>query len=320
MNIPSSTSPFTPPRNITIAGFGDVGQVYAQALLEQGVQLRLYHPAPGTRTLQAAARFGLRLHTEPAEAFADCDLVLNLAPGPQALPVASAAAPHLKTPGALFADLSSAAPDDMRTAAGLFEGSGYVDAAIMGAVSIHGHRTPLLASGAGAASLAERLSPLGFVVDVLPESRPGDATALKLVRSVLTKGMDGVITECLLVAEALGLRQTLLANIGDLDRSTLTELMAMFIRTHAPHAQRRLHEMETVEATLKDLGVPLIVTSAVRQRFARTVALHGANPQLPEGTPAQGAGLYDRVLPWMLQAERAASTAETPNHLFKETP
>ncbi|MDP3253546.1 MAG: DUF1932 domain-containing protein [Hydrogenophaga sp.] len=289
---------------ITIAGFGEVGRIYARALLAQGLQPCLYHPAPRESAHRQAAEIGLSVCSSAAEAFTDCDLVLNVAPGTQALSVAGAAAPHLKAAGALFADLSSGAPADLRVAAGLFEAVGYVDVAIMGAVSIHGHRTPLLASGTFASALASLLLPLGFVVDVLPDSQPGDATALKLVRSVLTKGMDGVITECLLVAEALGLRQTLLANIGDLDRSTLSELIAMFIRTHAPHAQRRLHEVEAVEATLKNLGLKLIITPAVRERYQRTVQLMGANAQLPEG--ATGDDMFDKVLPWMLQAERGA--------------
>lgn len=302
---------------ITIAGFGDVGQAYAQALLAQGVKPRLYHPTPRESARMRASQLGLVLHTAAVDAFTDCDVVLNVAPGTQALSVARAAAAHLRAPGALFADLSSAAPCDLREAEGLFASAGYVDVAIMGAVSIHGHRTPLLASGAHAPALAERLTPLGFVVDLLPDSRTGDATALKLVRSVLTKGMDGVITESLLVAEALGLRQTLLANIGDLDRFTLSELIAMFIRTHAPHAQRRLHEMQAVESTLQNLGLTLIVTPAVRERYERTVQLLGPNAQLPDG--ATGEAMYDKVLPWMLQAERASSRT-TPPLPTKETP
>ncbi len=298
-----------PSSPLTIVGFGDVGQAYAKALLGQGVAVRIHHPAPGVRALEAARAMGMVIETDPARAFARCALALNVAPGLKALPVARAAAPHMPA-GSLFADLSSAAPPDLRTAASLFVHCHYVDVAIMGAVSIHGHHTPLLASGPGAPRLAAALAPLGFVVQVLADSQPGDATALKLVRSVLTKGMDAVITECLLLAQALGLRETLLSNIGDLDNSSLSELIAMFIRTHAPHAQRRLHEMETVEDMLKDLGVPLIVTPAVRARYARTVAMLGANAQLPEG--AEGAALFECVLPWMLDAERrlpaAAST------------
>ena len=302
---------------ITIAGFGEVGQAFAKALQAQGLHPRLYHPAPRESARRQAAALGLPLHVSAAEAFTDCDLVLNVAPGTQALSVAGAAAPHLKATGSLFADLSSGAPADLRAAAGLFGAAGYVDVAIMGAVSIHGHRTPLLASGPFAAALVDRMVPLGFAVDVLPDSQPGDATALKLVRSVLTKGMDGVVTECLLVAEALGLRHTLLANIGDLDRSTLSELIAMFIRTHAPHAQRRLHEVEAVEDTLQNLGLKLIITPAVRERYQRTVQLLGPNAQLPEG--AVGEAMYDKVLPWMLQAELADGATKTP-HTTKETP
>ena len=246
-----------PSSPLTIVGFGDVGQAYAKALLGQGVAVRIHHPAPGVRALEAARAMGMVIETDPARAFARCALALNVAPGLKALPVARAAAPHMP-----------------------------------------------------AGRLAAALAPLGFVVQVLADSQPGDATALKLVRSVLTKGMDAVITECLLLAQALGLRETLLSNIGDLDNSSLSELIAMFIRTHAPHAQRRLHEMETVEDMLKDLGVPLIVTPAVRARYARTVAMLGANAQLPEG--AEGAALFECVLPWMLDAERrlpaAAST------------
>lgn len=304
-----STSPFF----LTIVGFGDVGQAYARAFVEQGMVVQIHHPSPSTRALAAAQVLGVVIVTDPARAFGNCALALNVAPGPQALAVARAAAPHMPA-GSMFADLSSASPQDVRAAAALFKHSDYVDVAIMGAVSIHGHHTPLLASGARAAKLAEILTPLGFVVQAMTDSAPGDAMAVKLVRSVLTKGMDAVITECLLVAQALGLRDALLANIGDLDSSSLSDLMAMFIGTHAPHAQRRLHEMEAAVAAFQGLGIPLLVTAAVQARFARTVATLGSNATLPKG--AAGTTLYDRVLPWMLDAERrlpATALTETPS-------
>ncbi|MDB6001234.1 MAG: 6-phosphogluconate dehydrogenase, NAD-binding [Rhizobacter sp.] len=284
-----------------MTGFGDVGQANAAALKAQGLLPMVFHPRPKPQALPAAERLGLALETDAARAYGDCDLVLNVAPGSQALPVALTAAPLLRA-NAVFADLSSASPAALREAATHFAPQSYVDVAIMGAVSIHGHRTPLLASGEGGARLAEFLAPLGFPVEVLPHSHPGDATALKLVRSVLTKGMDAVVVECLLVAEALGLREPLLSHMGDLDQSTLSELMAMFVRTHAPHALRRLQEVETIEASIGDLGVPLIVMQAVKRRYARSIAMLGAAAALP--TQPEGGSVYDRALPWMLEAER----------------
>lgn len=286
---------------IVLAGFGDVGQTYAAALKARGAAVCVFHPAPRAHALEAAARMGTSIETDPQAAYAGCDLVLNVAPGSRAVAVALAAAPHLK-PGAIFADLSSAAPDDLRQAATYFPEGAYVDVAIMGAMSIHGLRTPLLASGAASDRLRGLLEPLGFSMKILPDSAPGDATAIKLVRSVLTKGMDAVVIECLLVAEALGLRDALLAQMGDLDSSPLSELMQMFVRTHAPHAVRRLHEVEATEKALENLGVPLFATAAARRRFARSIETLGAGARIPERP--DGAPLYDRVLPWMLQAEK----------------
>jgi 3-hydroxyisobutyrate dehydrogenase len=289
------------PLAITLVGFGDVGQAYAAAFLAQGVPVKVFHPAPRAEALAAAGRLGLEIATRPSAACEGATLVLNVAPGPRALPLATAFAPAL-APDALFADLSSATPAAMREAATLFPDGGYVDAAILGAVSIHGHRTPLLASGPAAPRLHALLAPLGVPVDAMPDSRPGDATALKLVRSVLTKGMDGVVHECLLIAESLGLRGALMPRLADLDASTLTELMAMFVRTHAPHAQRRLHEMEAIEATLAGIDVPLMMIPATRQRFARSVEILGADARVPD-EPAGGT-VFDRAIPWMLAAER----------------
>lgn len=295
---------------ITITGFGDVGQAYAAALVAQGLSPRIHHPAPRERATAAARALGLTIHTDPAAAYGECDLVLNVAPGSQALAVARGALAAMPR-AALFADLSSAAPASLREAAALFPDEGYVDVAILGAVSIHGHRTPLLASGPAATRLKALLEPFEFAVEVMDGAAAGDATALKLVRSVLTKGMDAVVVECLLVAEALGMREALLARMADLDRSTLSELMAMFVRTHAPHAQRRLHEVQAIEDTLAGLGIPLIVTPAVRARYVRTIEVLGADAQLPR-LPENGS-LYDRALPWMLEAERRSPVAPAPS-------
>lgn len=297
------------PLRITLTGFGDVGQAYAAALQQQGLVPRIHHPRPREAALTAAARLGLAIETDPAAAYRDCELVLNVASGAHALSIARAARPVL-APDAVFADLSSAAPAALRKAATYFEAGCYVDVAIMGAVSIHGHATPLLASGSGASRVRDLLAPFGFPIETMPGSAPGDATALKLVRSILTKGMDAVIVECMLVAEALGLRDALLGQIDDLDRSSLSELMAMFVRTHVPHAQRRLHEVEAIRDTLRDLDVPLIVTPAVQQRYARTVETMGAAADLPSAAP--GESVYARVLPRMLEAERRHRAQEDP--------
>jgi len=288
---------------IGLLGFGEVGRIYASELLKSGIALRVYHPAPRPETVAAANKMGVSLISDASHAFDLCDLILNVAPGAQALRLARIVAPHLKHE-ALFADLSSASPDDLRAAAAHFPTDRYVDVAILGAVSIHRRATPLLASGAGAARLRAMLEPLGFTIDVMKESRPGDATTLKLLRSILTKGMDAVIIECLLAAESLGLREALLANLGDLDQSPLSELIAMFVRTHGLHAARRLEEVRAIEEMLKDVDVPLMMTAATGRRYAHSLDILGAAGPA-HGSPPQPQ-VDGQILAWMLAAERRA--------------
>jgi len=292
---------------VALAGLGEAGQQFARALLDQGIGVRVFHRCPGARTREAAADLGLPVDCDAATAFADADLVLSVVPGTVALDVARVAATALR-PDSLFADLTSASPAAVRESAALFAPGAYVDGAIMGAVSIHGHHTPLIAAGPAAARLKALLSPFGFQIDSLQDSSIGDATSLKLLRSVFTKGMDAVVMECLLAAEAAGLRDALLRQMADLDRSTTGELIEMFVRTHVPTALRRLHEVDAVAGQLHALALQPVIIPAVRARYARTVALMGPdarNPPIPAG-----GDVFDAVLPWLLAAERA----DTDNH------
>jgi 3-hydroxyisobutyrate dehydrogenase len=287
---------------ITLVGLGEVGQIFATALLGLGVPVRVYHPAPGEHTRQAAQQKGLFIDQDAATAFGHADLVMSVAPGAMALDIAKVARDVMK-PGALFADFTSAAPAVIRESANLFPPDAYVDVAIMGALSLHGHRTPLLAAGGAGARLATLLRPFGFEIECMPGSANGDATALKMLRSVFTKGMDAVVMECLLAAEAAGLRPQLMQQMADMDRIPMRETIEMYVRTHAASAARRLHEMEAVEKQLEALGIHTLVTPAVVARYRRTVDLLGPaarNPPLPVG-----GSVYDAVLPWLLAAERA---------------
>ena len=299
---PANAAPLKLPV-VTLAGFGEVGQTYACAFLAQGMSVRVYHPAASALTRQAAQQKGLSIDSNALTAFSQADLVLSVAPGAAALGIAKVASVVMK-PGALFVDFTSAAPAVIREAAALFPSDAYVDVAIMGALSIHGHHTPLLAAGRGAARLDAHLRPLGFEIECMPGSASGDATALKLLRSVFTKGMDAVVIECLLAAEAAGLRPQLLQQMADMDRIPMRETIEMYVRTHAASATRRLHEMEAVHGQLDDLGIHSLVTPAVLERYRRTVTMLGPaarNPPEPEG-----GNIYDAVLPWLLAAENAA--------------
>lgn len=288
---------------IALIGLGEVGAIFAQTVIDAGAALRVAS-RPSPRAERTAVTLGLALTTDLAEAVSAADLVLLTVTGESLVAVTRQIAPAL-APHTLVADLTSASPQDVETAAAALAtgAAGYVDVAIMGAVSLHGAQTPLLASGAAAPVFAELMNPLGFNVDARPGSAIGDASKLKLLRSLFAKGLDAVVAEAMLAAEALGLRAELEAQLEDYDRSTLADHIAMYLRTHPPHAARRLVEMEQAEQQLLALDLPSFTTRAAIERYRRTANLTQAHALPPAPLDA------DRAIAWLLDAERRDGAA-----------
>ncbi|GGC91141.1 DUF1932 domain-containing protein [Chelatococcus reniformis] len=286
---------------IALIGLGEVGRIFAKALHGRGVALRIAS-RPSARAERAAADLGLALAADAAAAAARADLVLITTTGESLLAVARQIAPAVAR-GTIVADLTSAAPRDVAAAAGVMPAGAenYVDVAIMGAVSLHGIGTPLLASGPAAARFAAMATPLGFHVDARAGSAVGDASKLKLLRSVFAKGLDAVVNEAMLAAEAMGLRAELVGQLADFDRAPLREHIAMYLRTHPPHAARRLTEMQQAEDEILALGLPSLTTRAAIERYRRTAELARARPPAAEPLDAE------QALAWLLAAERAAA-------------
>ena len=114
-------------------------------------------------------------------------------------------------PATVIVDLTTAAPGDKQTAFHLAAEHHiqYVDAVILGAIALTGAATPLLAAGPAGAEAMRDFAGLGAPVRVLPQARPGDAAALKLLRTILTKGLEALAVECLVAAEKQGIRTEL---------------------------------------------------------------------------------------------------------------
>src|SRR5205814_8613793 len=110
--------------------------------------------------------------------------------------------------------------------------------ALLGAVRLRGLGTPALASGPGAERFAALFEPLGMPVDVVSD-RPGEASALKLLRSVFMKGIAAAALESLAAAEAAGRRDWLEAQLGDV---LTPDLLRRLVEGSRRHAARRVDE------------------------------------------------------------------------------
>jgi 3-hydroxyisobutyrate dehydrogenase-like beta-hydroxyacid dehydrogenase len=193
-----------------------------------------------------------------AEAIADAHLVLCTVTADQAVAAARAAAPHLK-PNAIWCDLNSCAPSSKREAAAIIEGDGggrYVDVAVMAPVHPKRNMVPLLISGPYAEEAAPILAGLPMSPRVV-EGGVGAASTIKMIRSIMVKGLEAVTAECLLAAVAAGVENEVLDSLLQSHSGSDWRAKAAYnLERMIAHGTRRAAEMEEVAKTVADLGLP----------------------------------------------------------------
>lgn len=248
-----------------------MGECYAQAWVAGGHSIVGICELRQDAAMQArAASHGSVLHAEPGPWLAHADIVVSAVFGHAALHVATQALPHLRG-DASYADFTTASAADMRAAADIAAQRGvpFTDVAIMGAIALLGARTPLLCAGTGAPAVAAFTLACGAPAQAI-EGQAGDAVRLKLLRSILTKGMESLAVECLVAAESMGLRASLYEVLSDMDRTPLTTFVDSFVRSHVLHAPRRLAEVREAREQLVEAGLQPLVLDGVERLFART--------------------------------------------------
>lgn len=277
---------------LALIGGGMVGRCYGQAFATSGVTLCGIWDAQASQDLHAFARqHGTRLHATAGEWLGEADVVICAVFGSAALDVATAALPHLRS-GALYIDMTTADPDDMRRAQALASQGGhhFVDVAITGAVNLRGAQTPLLCAGDHAPQVAELFRSLDAPIQVVG-TQAGDAASLKLLRSIFTKGLEALSVECLLTAERQGLRPQLHDILDDIDNTCLKVLMESMVQTHIEHSARRQKEVAEAQRQMQQVGIRPLVLPAVEALFHRTA-------QRQTETPFKGQGI-EAALAWL---------------------
>lgn len=262
-----------PKRTLAIIGMGEVGRCLSAAVADVGIWTpELCDPMPGGEALQIASCLDRPIRPDIGPWLSACDLVISAVTGSVSHAVVVSAAPWLR-PGLCFVDLSTARPESLTRSAALCEerGTVFVDGAIMGAIALTGIRTPILLAGPAADAAARLLKQLGLRCSILPSSVPGDASSLKLIRSLFTKGLEALAVEALLVADRRGLRERLLEQLSVIDETPFADYLSVLVTSHVVHARRRLAEVEAVRDELRRDGFDLASVDATIGRFRATV-------------------------------------------------
>lgn len=253
---------------VSLIGFGEAAQAFASGA---GWAARGYDIADRSADF---SRLGVTAMGDNAVAIADASLILSLVTASSALAAAHDAAAHL-SPGSLWCDMNSVSPATKRAAAAAIDAAGgrYVDCAVMAPVHPKRRDVPILLAGDHAAAARDALAAAGFTSLRIVDGAVGSAAAIKMVRSVMVKGIEALTAECLLAAHRAGITDEVVASLGpDWAAKADYNLDRMLA-----HGTRRADEMDEVVATLTDLGVdPLMSRGTARRQ--RALGATGSNP------------------------------------------
>lgn len=268
-------------RGLTFIGFGEAAQAFAEGMSARVSTYDRKLAQPATRAAKQGDidRLGAQGFDTNGEAIAGAELILSLVTAEQALPAARETAANIAA-GALFCDMNSVAPDTKRAAAALIEAAGgrYVDVAVMAPVHPARRAVPLLVSGPHAEAGLAALAAVGFTNARAQQGGIGAASSVKMIRSVMVKGLEALTTECVLAAHRAGLMDEV---IGALNASwpgtDWAEKADYNLERMMAHGIRRAEEMEEVVKTLDSLGTGSAMTRGTveRQRAIGTMGLTG---------------------------------------------
>lgn len=259
---------------IGFVGFGEAGFHIAGGLRGAGIDgitafdIHSETPGLGEKIHERARETNTRLTATNGELTRACDVVISTVTANQALKAARESAESLVA-GQLYADLNSVSPALKQTIDRAISGTGakFVEVAVMAPAPPYGHKVPMLVGGAGGAEFIERMAPFGMRME-FTSAKVGEAAATKMCRSVVVKGMEALLTECVLGASRYGAAERVFKSLAEtFPGMDWAEMATYMVGRVVVHGERRAREMEEVAETMRSSGVEPIMAEATARRM-----------------------------------------------------
>lgn len=268
-------------RRITFIGFGEAGQTISRGFLDESKPaIRAYDLLfdTGGKPKAAAGALGVGVARDHVDAVRGAELVFLAVTASSSLEAARSCLAGLGK-GQLFLDINSVSPQRKIDTAALVAPTGaqYVDVAVMGAVAPYLHKVPCLVGGPGAAAFAPIARELGMQVEMV-SAEVGQASAIKMFRSILIKGLEALMVESMLAASEYRVEARVLASLKEtfpaIDWEKLSGYLLERVTTHG---ERRAAEMREVAATLEGIGLAPLMAKATadRQQWVADLGVKG---------------------------------------------
>jgi 3-hydroxyisobutyrate dehydrogenase-like beta-hydroxyacid dehydrogenase len=280
-------------KRIGMIGYGEVGRIFSaglkphvQAVGAWDVKFAL-DPRAGPDFAQGSMR-------ELCEA---SDFIISAVTASNTLAVAQEAAQFIRR-GSVFLDLNSASPGTKKQAAAAIGGAGahYVEAGVMTSVPPYGIKVPMLLGGARSAELASLLQSWGMDAKAVSDTI-GVASAIKMCRSVMIKGLEALVIESYTTARAYGVEDHVLPTLQETFPSIDWSLQgAYFFSRVVQHGQRRAEEMRESANTVREAGFDPFMAAAIadKQQWVADQAKAGVFEDVAKG--ARWQEYADRLL------------------------
>ena len=250
---------------ICLLGFGEVGQALAVNLASRATlgAWDLEFTDPSSAPSRAAARLGVAVAPDAASAAREADIIISAVTAAQIRRAARAMAPHV-APRAWYCDLNSTSPGAKVSAAQIIEAGGgrFVEAAIMSPIAPLGVASPMLLGGPHAAEFQAVAADLGFTGTRVLPGKLGSASAAKMCRSVIVKGLEALVLESLLSARRHGVEDLVLESLAGLRIDDWRESARYMASRALLHGARRAEEMREVSRTVGEAGFAPRMSSA----------------------------------------------------------
>lgn len=257
-----------------LIGFGEVGFEMARGFKGEGLTGILAYdvmqgdPVYGPLVQERVQASGVKMVSSPAEVLGAADVVIVAVPGAKALETAQGLRPYLRS-SAVYVDVAAASPEVKRSIWEEIKGTGvsFVDGAMLGPLPVYKHKVPMLVSGNGCDQFLKLMLPYHMDVEKVSDT-PGEATGIKLVRSIFMKGLPALLVEVLEAASIMKVDHLVLKSLATtMNACTFEQTFNRLVTGSAVHAERRAHEMEDVIAMLESIDVKPTMSRATYERL-----------------------------------------------------
>ncbi len=270
--------------HIGVIGYGEVGKIFSAQLQDKPGVISVsawdskFGQATAAIELAHATQAGVQACGSVRDLCEASSFIVSAVTASSTLAVAQEAALHIRA-GSVFLDLNSASPKVKQQCAAVIQAAGavYVEAGVMTSVPPYGVRVPMLLGGAQAADLALLLGAWGLDVKAVSD-KLGVASAIKMCRSVMIKGLEALVIESYTTARAYGVEDHVLPTLQETFPSIDWDKQGTYFFSRVvQHGKRRAQEMRESAHTVREAGFDPVMASAIadKQQWVADQAAEG---------------------------------------------